>query len=187
MTNERLPDVIVRVIEDIYKRFSEPITIDDMARLAKYSRFHFTRMFQQATGVAPGQFLTAVRIQEAKRLLLSTSLSVKEITTRVGYSSAGTFSAKFKSSVGFSPAAYRAAYVSGGNAFGWPTGEHSSQVPLTPGFQAAELALDEQQAVPGSPVGRPVHGQHAADEDRVVSAVVGAPPLAFEPGQRADD
>jgi AraC-like DNA-binding protein len=64
-------------------------------------------MFLRATGVPPGQFLTAVRIQEAKRLLLSTTLTVKEITARVGYSSVGTFSTKFKGIVGLSPTAYR--------------------------------------------------------------------------------
>ncbi|HEX6468231.1 MAG TPA: helix-turn-helix transcriptional regulator [Streptosporangiaceae bacterium] len=99
--------IIDDVIRDIYARFSEPITIDDMARSAMYSRFHFSRVFREVTGVSPGQFLTTVRIQEAKRLLLTTSLTVKEITVRVGYSSVGTFSAKFKDFVGMSPTAYR--------------------------------------------------------------------------------
>lgn len=108
MADHRTADVIDQVIEAIYERFSEPITVDDMARTAKYSRFHFTRLFQQAIGVSPGRFLTAVRIQEAKKLLLSTSLSVKEITGRVGYSSVGTFSTRFKENVGLSPRAYRA-------------------------------------------------------------------------------
>jgi AraC family transcriptional regulator len=108
MENHRAANVIDQVVEAIYERFNEPITIEDMARTAKYSRFHFTRMFQQAIGVPPGRFLTTVRIQEAKRLLLSTSLSVKEITVRVGYSSVGTFSTKFRDSVGLSPRAYRA-------------------------------------------------------------------------------
>src|SRR5918999_867311 len=106
--SDRSPDVIGQVIADIYAHFGEPITIDDMARSVMYSKFHFTRMFQSAVGVPPGRFLTGVRIQEAKRLLLSTSLTVKEIAGRVGYSSVGTFSTKFKSSVGFSPTAYRA-------------------------------------------------------------------------------
>jgi AraC-like DNA-binding protein len=108
MGDNAVPDLIDEVIKDIYARFNEPITIDDMARAAICSRFHFTRMFQRATGVPPGQFLSAVRIHEAKRLLLSTSLTVKEITARVGYSSVSTFSAKFKETVGLSPSAYRA-------------------------------------------------------------------------------
>jgi AraC family transcriptional regulator len=108
MGDNTVSDLIDEVIKDIYARFNEPITIDDMARAAICSKFHFSRMFQRATGVPPGQFLSAVRIQEAKRLLLSTSLTVKEITARVGYTSVSTFSAKFKETVGLSPTAYRA-------------------------------------------------------------------------------
>jgi AraC family transcriptional regulator len=98
---------IERVIESIHQNIGEPITVDDMARTAMFSKFHFTRLFQHATGVSPGRFLSAVRFQEAKRLLLSTSLSVTEISHQVGYSSVGTFSSRFKSSVGLSPTAYR--------------------------------------------------------------------------------
>ncbi|WP_207934197.1 AraC family transcriptional regulator [Actinomadura sp. KC06] len=98
---------IRRVIESIRENIGEQITIDDMARTAMFSKFHFTRLFQQATGVSPGRFLSAVRLQEAKRLLLSTSLSVTEISHMVGYSSVGTFSSRFKSSVGLCPTDYR--------------------------------------------------------------------------------
>lgn len=98
---------IQRVIDSIYENIGERITIDDMARTAMFSKFHFTRLFQRITGVSPGRFLSAVRLQEAKKLLLSTGLSVTEISHRVGYSSVGTFSSRFKSSVGLAPTAYR--------------------------------------------------------------------------------
>lgn len=98
---------IQRVIDSIHQNIGEPITIDDMARTAMFSKFHFTRIFQRATGVSPGRFLSALRLQEAKRLLLSTSLSVTEISHMVGYSSVGTFSSRFKCSVGLSPTVYR--------------------------------------------------------------------------------
>jgi AraC family transcriptional regulator len=98
---------IRRVIDCLHENLGERITIDDMARTAMFSKFHFTRLFQQVTGVSPGRFLSAIRLQEAKNLLLTTSLSVTEISHRVGYSSVGTFSSRFKSSVGLSPTAYR--------------------------------------------------------------------------------
>jgi AraC family transcriptional regulator len=98
---------IQRAIDHVYQNVGEQITIDDMARTAMFSKFHFTRLFQRATGVSPGRFLSAVRLQQAKKLLLSTSLSVAEISNQVGYSSVGTFSSRFKSSVGLSPTAYR--------------------------------------------------------------------------------
>jgi AraC family transcriptional regulator len=98
---------VQRVIDSIYRNIGEPITIDDMARTAMFSKFHFARLFQRITGVSPGRFLSAVRLQEAKKLLLSTSLSVADISHQVGYSSVGTFSSRFKRSVGLSPTVYR--------------------------------------------------------------------------------
>lgn len=105
--SDGIEKTVVRVIEAMQNNLSEPITIDDLARAAMFSKFHFTRVFQRVTGVSPGRFLSALRLQEAKRLLLSTSLSVTEITYQVGYSSVGTFSTRFKESVGLAPTEYR--------------------------------------------------------------------------------
>jgi AraC-like DNA-binding protein len=89
------------------ERLSDVITTDDLADSAFMSRFHFNRIFSQVTGVSPGRFLTAIRIQEAKRLLLSTTRSVTEISLDVGYSSLGTFTRIFTDFVGFSPKVFR--------------------------------------------------------------------------------
>lgn len=91
----------------MYENLSEQFTIDDMARTAMYSKFHFSRVFQRVTGISPGRFLSAIRLQEAKRLLVCTSLTVTDISHRVGYTSVGTFSSRFRSSVGVSPTVYR--------------------------------------------------------------------------------
>nr|WP_121161686.1 helix-turn-helix transcriptional regulator [Micromonospora pisi] len=86
---------------------AEQVTVDDMARAAMFSKFHFTRIFRRATGVSPGRFLSAMRLQRAKQLLVSTSLNVGDISVLVGYNSVGTFSSRFTRSVGLSPSAYR--------------------------------------------------------------------------------
>ncbi|MFD0900355.1 helix-turn-helix transcriptional regulator [Actinomadura sediminis] len=91
----------------MYENFGEQLTMDDMARTALFSKFHFSRVFRQVTGISPGRFLSAVRLQAAKRLLISTSLTVAEISNRVGYTSVGTFSTRFKNSVGVAPTLYR--------------------------------------------------------------------------------
>jgi AraC family transcriptional regulator len=96
-----------RVIESMCANLDEQLTVDEMARTAMFSKFHFSRVFQRVTGVPPGRFLAALRLQRAKQLLESTSLSVTEISHRVGYSSVGTFSSRFSSSVGVSPRTYR--------------------------------------------------------------------------------
>jgi AraC-like DNA-binding protein len=100
-------DAIERVILTMQRRLGEPMTVDDLARTARFSKFHFTRIFQRATGVSPGRFLSAMRLNEAKRLLITTSMTVTEISYRVGYNSVGTFTSRFSASVGLSPTEYR--------------------------------------------------------------------------------
>jgi AraC-like DNA-binding protein len=105
--HEEIEKSVMRAIETMYDRLGEQLTIDDLAQAAIFSKFHFSRVFQRVTGLSPGRFLSAVRLQEAKRLLAETSLPVTEISVRVGYSSVGTFSSRFKGSVGVSPSKYR--------------------------------------------------------------------------------
>ncbi|HEU4421684.1 MAG TPA: helix-turn-helix transcriptional regulator [Pilimelia sp.] len=95
------------VINSMRENLGDELTIDDMARTAMFSKFHFSRLFQRATGLSPGRFLSAMRLQRAKDLLISTSLNVTDISHRVGYTSVGTFSSRFSSSVGISPTTYR--------------------------------------------------------------------------------
>ena len=106
-----MDDFIVKAVERVIRamqdNLGEPITIDDMARTAMFSKFHFSRMFQRVTGISPGRFLSALRLQEAKRLLLTSSLTVADISHLVGYNSIGTFSSRFRMSVGVSPTTYR--------------------------------------------------------------------------------
>jgi AraC-like DNA-binding protein len=104
---ELIERAVERVIDYMYDNLGEQITIDDMARRAMFSKFYFTRFFQRVTGLSPGRFLSAIRLQHAKELLLSTGLTVTEVSYRVGYNSIGTFSSRFRESVGLSPTAYR--------------------------------------------------------------------------------
>ncbi|MBB4909339.1 helix-turn-helix domain-containing protein [Actinophytocola algeriensis] len=105
--DELILKAVERVIRAMQNNLGEPITIDDMARTAMFSKFHFSRMFQRVTGISPGRFLSALRLQEAKRLLLTSSLTVADISHLVGYNSIGTFSSRFRMSVGISPTSYR--------------------------------------------------------------------------------
>lgn len=100
-------DAVERATAAIRQRYSEPLTLSDIADAAIMSRFHFSRIFRQATGISPGRFLTAVRIHEAKRLLLTTHTSVADISCLVGYTSVGTFTTRFTDSVGLSPGRFR--------------------------------------------------------------------------------
>lgn len=103
----QVEDAVRRAIENMRDNLGEPLCIDDLARAAVYSKFHFSRVFARITGLSPGHFLMAIRMAEAKRLLACTALTITEISHRVGYSSVGSFSTRFSMSVGTSPSMYR--------------------------------------------------------------------------------
>lgn len=103
-----------RAIEIIYDRHGDCLSLDELANSSMVSKFHFIRMFSRSTGVTPARFLRAVRIQEAKRLLLTTDLNVAAISNQVGYSSSGTFTRRFTRSVGITPIHYRRMGNNGG-------------------------------------------------------------------------
>jgi AraC family transcriptional regulator len=89
------------------ENYSEPLSLAEIASSAMLSRFHFSRVFRDATGVSPGRFLSAIRIYEAKRMLASTSRTVTDISMAVGYNSLGSFTNRFTESVGLSPSQFR--------------------------------------------------------------------------------
>lgn len=106
-TLDAYQDCVERSIQLMYAHLGESLTIDDLADAAFMSRFHFSRVFLQVTAVSPGRFLAAIRMQEAKRLLMKTDCSVTEVALDVGYNSLGTFIRIFADFVGFPPIRFR--------------------------------------------------------------------------------
>ncbi|MER7458829.1 helix-turn-helix transcriptional regulator [Micromonospora sp. NPDC126480] len=88
-----------------------------MARIANFSTAYFNQMFCSVVGVPPSRYLTALRLDAAKRLLVQSDLRVADICFQVGYNSLGTFSSRFTQMVGISPYRFRAL----SNSASWPT------------------------------------------------------------------
>ena len=78
-----------------------------MSRVAYLSTFHFNRVFHQITGLPPAKFISAMRLDEAKRLLLNTNQSITDICFEVGYNSLSTFTRRFTQRVGLGPREFR--------------------------------------------------------------------------------
>lgn len=95
------------VLQTMRSQLDRPLSLNDLAGVAGLSTFHFHRRFRATIGIPPHEFLTALRLQEAKRLLLTTSRSVTDICYEVGYASLGTFTARFTQLVGTSPGRLR--------------------------------------------------------------------------------
>jgi AraC-like DNA-binding protein len=91
-------------------RYSEPLTVDDLARAAALSRAHFSREFRRAFGESPHAYLLTRRLERAAALLRTTDHSVAEICLSVGLRSIGSFTTSFTRTYGMSPTAYRAAH-----------------------------------------------------------------------------
>jgi AraC family transcriptional regulator len=101
-------DGIARVVRLLADEPDADLTVRQLAQLAHLSPYHFIRVFRQVTGSPPGDFRAALRLQEATRLLLTTTRDVTDICYAVGYQSVGTFTTRFTQRVGLSPGRLRA-------------------------------------------------------------------------------
>lgn len=95
------------IIRAIDKSLGHDWTLRELARLAAMSRSHFCRYFRERTGTSPHQFVLLKRIDQAKYLLQSSMLSVKEIAFKVGFHSESRFTTAFQTKVGATPQNYR--------------------------------------------------------------------------------
>lgn len=106
-THQRHRQAILKVLPFMRERLIEEIDVDQLANVAIMSPFHFVRTFREQTGVSPGKFLGALRIEAAKRLLIETDDSILDICYLIGYSSLGSFSTRFTELVGLAPGRFR--------------------------------------------------------------------------------
>lgn len=98
---------IKAAIEFIDTNYSRKISIEEIARYVGINRKYLSRLFSEILNVSPQNYLVNFRLQRALELLMSTSLSINEISTSVGYNDPFLFSKVFKKYKGVSPKAYR--------------------------------------------------------------------------------
>lgn len=91
----------------IEQNYQGDITVEDIARNAGLNRSYFGKVFRDAMGVSPQQFLIGFRIEKACELLKLSNLSVGEVGRAVGYPNQLHFSRAFKNARGLSPRAWR--------------------------------------------------------------------------------
>lgn len=100
-------DVFIPVIDSMHNNYNQNITIEQYAKLCDMSTYYFIRKFKEYTGLPPHAYLTEIRIKRACTMLLSTNLSVSEITYSIGYDNPLYFSRIFKKNIGESPVHFR--------------------------------------------------------------------------------
>jgi AraC family transcriptional regulator len=103
-----LPIWQLRRVEDhVRDQLHDEISVETMAGLVDLSPFHFSRVFKQATGMSPLQFVTRERITRAQQLIRETSRSLIEVALEVGYTSPSHFAQVFRRVVGVTPTDFR--------------------------------------------------------------------------------
>lgn len=102
-----LTEPILNAIYYIENNFSKKLTIKQVADSVHFSVAHFSRVFSSQLGMSFTEYLTNVRLNYAKRMLLHSNKSVMEIALDVGYCHGDYLSAQFKNKVGMTPMEYR--------------------------------------------------------------------------------
>ena len=95
------------VLERVQRRVHQPITISEMARWAAMSERTFIRRFRATTGMAPGEWITHVRMGRAKELLECSSMAIDRVASETGLGTATTMRHHFRKRIGLSPNQYR--------------------------------------------------------------------------------
>ena len=102
------PPVITKAKEYIHEHQTEELSLGQVAKAVNTSTFYFCKMFKKVTGINFTDYLSRVRIEKAKNLLLNPNLRVSEIAFEVGFQSLTHFNRVFKKILGQSPTEYRA-------------------------------------------------------------------------------
>ncbi len=101
---------INKAIDYIEANLEKPLTLDELASVANFSKFHFHRIFLAHTGETPFQFILRLRLEKAASLLiLNHNKSITEISSEVGFMDVSVFSRNFKNYFHISASLYRRA------------------------------------------------------------------------------
>ena len=97
-----------RVIDHISAHLDEPLALEELARIAAFSPFHFHRIFSAFVGETIGAFVKRLRLERAaSRLVANPALSVTAVALDLGYSSPAAFARAFKERFGVSATEWR--------------------------------------------------------------------------------
>ena len=103
-----LPPLVAQAVSAIRQNYMALYGVEELSEQLGVTKSHLVRAFKQALGVPPGHYLTSVRIEAVKNLLLADTYNLETIAGLTGYSSANYLCRVFKREVGVSPAAWRA-------------------------------------------------------------------------------
>ncbi|MFC4597629.1 AraC family transcriptional regulator [Cohnella hongkongensis] len=98
--------IVKQALQYLTLQYAQPISVSGIAGMLGYHRTHLCKLFKQATGMSPMQYLLQIRMQRAE-LLLASQMTIEQVASSVGYGDALYFSKKFRAWSGHSPSEYR--------------------------------------------------------------------------------
>jgi two-component system response regulator YesN len=105
--DEQTSGLISKAKAYIDENYNKDISLDDVSRSIDISPYYFSKLFKDGTGVNFIEYLTNIRIERAKKLLLNSDMNIKNICLDTGYSDPNYFSRIFKRQVGVTPTDFR--------------------------------------------------------------------------------
>jgi len=102
-----LPQHLLRRVIELMHDLDADLDLHTLAAETGYSRAHFVRMFQAATGQTPHRYLLNLRLTRAQQLLENRGTSLVDIAAMCGFSSQSHMSTAFRQLLGMTPAQYR--------------------------------------------------------------------------------
>ena len=99
--------IIKKVCDYIRDHISENISLDQMALVAQVSSFYLSKLFKEEKGETFITYISDLRLEKAKQMLTTTTTTIKEISTDIGYNDQNYFSKLFKNKFGVSPTEFR--------------------------------------------------------------------------------
>lgn len=102
-------DVVItdKIVEYMENNFADDITLETLSRQFFVSKYEISRMFTRNVGISFVEYLTRIRIENSKKLLQETTLSITQISELTGFHSSSNFARVFKKLTGISPMSYR--------------------------------------------------------------------------------
>lgn len=98
---------IQKIKNYIDRHYDQPMTIEMLADKCYLSPSYLSKTFRSQVGMSPRQYLTSKRLEEARKLLCSTQLSIQEISMRAGFGDVNYFIQQFKKNYGKTPKQYK--------------------------------------------------------------------------------
>ena len=104
---DNLHGKIMISVEFMRDHYMEPLTLEQLAQASYMSKYYYTRQFRKYTGLSPYDYLTSIRISHVKNLLISTSLTIEQISWQTGFRGAKNLIRAFHQALGMTPGEYR--------------------------------------------------------------------------------